>query len=167
MTAPANISPLLDAGQIAFVRGGVSISVGSCGSSGLPQLVRGIGCRVADDGSQVTIFVPEAKSQQVQRDIFANGAIAAVFTRPSTHRTLQIKSREARVTALSAADVALVHAYRDAFVEELGTIGFREDMVRTLLAAPDSELVGLSFRPTEAYTQTPGPNAGKPLESGA
>jgi hypothetical protein len=167
MTAPANTIPLLDAGQIAFMRSGVSISVGSCGASGLPQLVRGIGCRVADDGSQVTIFVPEAKSQQVQRDIFANGAIAAVFTRPTTHRTLQIKSRDARVTALCAADLALVHAYRDAFVEELAPVGLREEIVRTLLAAPDGQLVGLSFRPTQAFTQTPGPNAGKPLESGA
>ncbi|UGQ46926.1 hypothetical protein [Massilia endophytica] len=166
MSLPATAAPLLDADQIAFVRGGVSISVATCGSGGLPQLVRGIGCRAADDGSLFTVFVPEPKSQQIQRDIFANGAIAVAFTKPSTHRTLQLKSREARVTALTPADVALVHAYRDAFVAELAAIGMREELVRTLLAAADEELVGLSFRPSDAFTQTPGPKAGQPLKAG-
>jgi hypothetical protein len=157
---------LLDAGQVAFLRSGVSISVGACGRDG-PQLVRALGCKVADDASTVTVFVPEARSQAVQRDVFDNGALAVVFTQPSTHRTLQLKSREARVTALSAVDLALAEAYADAFVADLATIGFPEALVRTFLACPPDQLVGLTFRPTAAFTQTPGPNAGKPLESGA
>ena len=39
-------------------------------------------------------------------------------------------------------------------------------MVRTLLSCPPEELVALSFCPSEAYSQTPGPNAGKRLEAG-
>jgi hypothetical protein len=156
----------LDSGQIAFMRGGVSISVASCDRNGMPQLVRAIGCRVSDDGRRVTIFVPESKSQAVQRDIFATGAIAVAFTQPSTHRTMQLKSRDARVTAVSPEDVQLVEAYRDAFVAEVGAIGFHEHMVRTLLSCPPEQLVALSFSPSEAYSQTPGPNAGKKLEAG-
>jgi len=156
----------LDSGQIAFMRGGVSISVASCDRNGMPQLVRAIGCRVSDDGRRVTVFVPQAKSQAVQRDIFASGAIAVAFTQPSTHRTMQLKSRDARVAALQPDDVQLVEAYRDAFVAEVGAIGFHEKMVRTLLSCPPEELVALSFCPSEAYSQTPGPNAGKKLEAG-
>lgn len=148
------------------MRGGVSISVASCGGGGLPQLVRAIGCRVSDDGRRVTVFVPEAKSQAVQRDIFANGAIAVAFTQPSTHRTMQLKSRDARVSALAPEDGRLVEAYRDAFVAEVGAIGFQEEMIRTLLSCPPGQLVALSFCPSEAYSQTPGPNAGKKLEAG-
>jgi hypothetical protein len=159
-------APSIDAGHIAFMRGGVSISVATCSAGGVPELVRGIGCRVADDGSCVTVFVPEPKSQAVQRDIFATGRIAVVFTEPSSHRTMQLKSSEARVTALQPEDLALVEAYRDAFVAEVGAIGFPEHMVRLLLSCPPDELVGLSFRPQEAFSQTPGPNAGKPLEAG-
>jgi len=160
-------SPNLDAGQVAFIRAGVSISIASCAAGGVPQLVRGIGCRVADDGSSVTIFVPEAKSQAVQRDIFATGRIAVAFSRPTTHRTMQLKSSDARVTAVQPEDLAVVDAYRDAFVAEVGSLGFPEGMVRLLLACPPHEVVGLTFRPQEAFTQTPGPNAGKPLEAGA
>ena len=159
-------APKLDPNQIAFMRGGVSISIATCGSNGMPQLVRGIGCRVSDDGARVTVFVPEAKSQPVQRDIFANGAIAVAFTQPSTHRTMQLKSRDARVVALAPEDVQVVVAYRDAFVAEVGAMGFHEQMVRTLLSCPPEQLVALSFCPSEAYTQTPGPNAGKKLEAG-
>src|SRR6185369_2084447 len=130
--------PSLDAGQIAFMRGGVSISVATCAAGGVPELVRGIGCRVADDGSSVTVFVPEAKSQAVQRDIFATGRIAVAFTQPSSHRTMQLKSDDARVTALTPEDLALVDAYRDAFVAEVGQLGFHAEMVRLLLGcAPD------------------------------
>ncbi len=148
------------------MRGGVSITVASCDRNGMPQLVRAIGCRVSDDGRRVTIFVPEAKSQAVQRDIFATGAIAVAFTQPSTHRTMQLKSRDARVTAVAPDDAKLVEAYRDAFVAEVGAIGFHEQMVRTLLSCPPEQLVALSFCPSEAYSQTPGPNAGKKLEAG-
>ncbi|MGO4380302.1 hypothetical protein [Pseudoduganella sp. RAF53_2] len=160
-------SPSLDAGQIAFMRAGVSISVATCSAGGVPELVRAIGCRVSDDGSSVTVFVPESKSQCVQRDIFANGRIAVAFTQPSSHRTMQLKSDDARVTASSTEDLQVVAAYCDAFVAEVGAIGFREEMVRMLLSCPPNELVGLSFRPQQAFTQTPGPNAGKPLEAGA
>ncbi len=148
------------------MRGGVSISVASCDRDGMPQLVRAIGCRVSDDGRRVTVFVPEAKSQAVQRDIFATGAIAVAFTQPTTHRTMQLKSRDARVSALQPDDAPLVDAYRDAFVAEVLMMGHQEPMVRALLACPPEELVALSFCPSEAYSQTPGPNAGKKLEAG-
>jgi hypothetical protein len=159
-------APNLDPSQLAFMRSGVSISVASCDRNGVPQTVRAIGCRVSDDGRRVTVFVPEAKSQAVQRDLFASGAIAVAFTQPSTHRTMQLKSRDARVTALAPEDAQVVDAYRDAFVAEVGALGFPEAMVRTLLSCPPDELVALSFCPSEAYSQTPGPNAGKKLEAG-
>ena len=159
-------APNLESRQLAFMQGGVSISVASCGSNGMPQLVRAIGCRVSDDGQRVTVFVPESKSQAVQRDIFANGAIAVAFTQPSTHRTMQLKSRDARVSTLAPGDAELVEAYRNAFVAEVGAIGFHEQMVRTLLSCPAEAMVALTFCPSEAYTQTPGPNAGKKLEAG-
>ena len=156
----------IDPGQIAFMRSGVSISIASCDRNGMPQLVRALGCRVSDDGSRVTVFVPESKSQAVQRDIFASGAIAVTFTQPSTHRTMQLKSRDARVSALQPDDAQLVEAYRDAFVVEVGAMGHHEAMVRTLLFCPPEQLVALSFCPSEAYSQTPGPKAGKKLEAG-
>lgn len=157
----------LNASHIAFMCGAVSMCAASCDSDGMPQLARGLGCRVAEDGSRVTVFVPKAKSLQLVRHAQANGALAVVFTQPSTHRTIQLKGRDACVVVPTADDEALVDAYRRAFVHEVSPLGFPEEMARALLASPPGELVGLSFTPTEAYTQTPGPNAGKRLEGGA
>jgi hypothetical protein len=50
------------------------------------------------------------------------------------------------------------------FVEVLDPLGFEAAMIRTLLAFPDSDIVAVSFTPDEAYSQTPGPNAGSPLK---
>jgi hypothetical protein len=94
------------------------------------------------------------------------GRIAAVFSRPSTHRTLQLKGRDARVEPVPPADLPIVARYRDAFVTELVAIGYAEELIRTLLDFPDDELVMLSFTPQEAYSQTPGPNAGRALQVG-
>ncbi len=159
-------APLLDASQIAFMCSGVSISIATCGADGMPQLVRGIGCCVAVDGLQVTVFVPAAKSQAAQRDIAANGAIAVTFSQPTTHRTIQLKSRDAHIASLPPDGPALVDAYCDAFMAEVDAIGFKAPMVRALLSCPPGQLVALRFCPSAAYSQTPGPNAGKALEAG-
>jgi hypothetical protein len=158
--------PLIDASQIAFMCGGVSISIATCGDDGMPQLVRGIACKVAGDGREVTVFVPAEKSLAAQRDIAANGAIAVTFSQPSTHRTIQLKSRDAHIADLPPDGPALVDAYCDAFIAEVGQIGFKAPMVRSLLSCPPGQLVALSFCPGEAYSQTPGPNAGKALKAG-
>ena len=54
-------------------------------------------------------------------------------------------------------------AYRDAMVAELALIGVPEARVRALLAAV-GELVAITFSPSSAFVQTPGPDAGRALE---
>jgi hypothetical protein len=158
---------MLDADHAAFIQRGVSISIATCSRFNMPSTVRATGCRVSQDGSKVTVFVSATQGIQVLADIRDNGAIAVVFSEPSTHRAVQLKGKNASVSGIEDGDFRIVDTYRDAFVRELTPLGFDELLIYTLLSCPPADLVALSFTPCAAYSQTPGPKAGAPLGAGA
>lgn len=154
-------APLLDAESAAFLQIGVSINAGACGSDGMPVGVRCCGCKVAPDRSSITLFVSKKQGDPVLRAVRENGALAAVFSQPTTHRTLQIKGRDTRIVPLDPEDVRLVATYRTAFARELSALGYDESLVYTVLSYPASDLTALRYTPAEIYVQTPGPKAGE------
>ena len=130
---------------------------------GLPQVTRAAGCRVGPDRRRVTVFVIPAQSVGVLDDIAANGAVAAVFTKPKSHRTVQLKGRDARIGTATAQDEELVRAQVEAFRAELAEIGFPERLGSTLALGGTGPLLAVTFTIASAFVQTPGPGAGKAL----
>lgn len=161
--APAT-EALIDPEHAAFMTGAVSISVGSRDADHLPNLTRAFGCRVSADRRRVTVFVSTAQSRDVLADLRTNGAVAAVFTQPATHRTVQFKGRDAAVEPLADGDLARIERYREAFVAHLVPLGFSDLAIRMLVDCPAHELAAIAFTPCAAFSQTPGPHAGTPLE---
>ncbi|NMG27557.1 hypothetical protein [Aromatoleum evansii] len=154
----------IDAELAAFITtAGVSISVGSSGAGLLPSITRGIGCRVATDQRRVSVFVVAEQSREVLDDVRDTRRIAAVFSQPCNHRTLQLKGRDAVVEALEAGDRERIERYRGAFSAELGAIGFGPLFTHALIDSGGGEIVAIAFTPCAAFDQTPGPRAGEPL----
>lgn len=162
MSIPAEA--LFDAEHAAFMQGGVSMSVASCGPSLRPSVTRALGCRIAPDRRSAAVIVSRAQAAALLADLGISGAIAVVFSQPSTHRTVQLKGRDAAVEAAGAAERETAAAYREAFVAELAPLGFEPAMVRAVLAVRPEDLVALRFTPCAAFTQTPGPGAGQSLK---
>ena len=48
-------------------------------------------------------------------------------------------------------------------VQEVGQVGYGPQYVAAMLAAPLQDVVAVSFTPTSAFDQTPGPRAGAQL----
>ena len=155
--------PLLDAEHAAFLGGGVSITAGARDGRRVPTLARALGARVSADRSRVMIFFSRRQAGPLLAALQENGALAVVFNEPHTHRALQIKATDAGEVPLDPGDGRRVEAYRQAFVDEVGRLGFPEPLVRTLLRVPDDDLVAVAFTPASAHLQTPGPQAGAPL----
>ena len=162
-TTPA--LPVLDADNARFIGGGVSIIVSSRNAANAPELVRAHGCRVSRDRRRVCLFLQAGQAGLLLADIRKNGRIAVVFTRPTTHRSLQLKGDDAALARLRPHDAARVAGYRDAMVAELEGNGISEALTRALLAGGGDGLVAIEFTPVAAFVQTPGPDAGKPLGS--
>ncbi len=157
--------PLITDEHAGFMESGLSISIGGCNAEKLASVCRAIGCRVSPDRRRVTVFVSASQGRLLLDDLRATGAIAVVFSLPSTHRTLQLKGRDAIVEPLGVGDLQRVEAYREGFVRELEPLGYEPRLVRTFLACAPDDIVALTFTPREAFSQTPGPHAGEPLKA--
>jgi len=134
-----------------FITGGVSILVAGCDPGNETTVSRAVGCRVTDERRRVTVFVCAAQS--------------GVFGDPMTHRAIQLKGADAAVVPLAADDPHLIASYRSRLSARVEPFGFSEVFVRALLSVVPGDVVAIAFTPNGAFSQTPGPKAGAPLQS--
>jgi hypothetical protein len=158
---------LIGADHAAFMQGGVSVVVASRNFALVADVVRGCGCRVSRDRRRVTVLVEPGRASGLLEDIRSNGAIAVVFSEPSTHRTIQLKGTDAIAVPVTAADRRVAERHLGAWVEELVSIGYAADFAAAVRGRADAGLTAITFTPTSAFEQTPGPAAGAQLRSGA
>ncbi len=154
---------VLDGQHAEFIRGPVSINVAGRSTQNLPVVCRGFGCRISQDMRQVTVLLYAAQSARLRGAIADNGAIAVVFSRPTTHETIQLKGSDGRETPIAPSDHDLASAYQAAFADELISLGYDSAFARAMMLPPDSQLVAITFTPSSAFSQTPGPDAGRQL----
>jgi hypothetical protein len=148
---------------VAMMERGVSVIVGSRDAALRPSIMRALGSSVEDGGRKVTVFVSRRQSRQLVQDIAATGHVAAVFSEPSTHRTVQLKARRAVLRSATAADEPLLARYLASMEHEIQQVGFAPHMTRAMLAHKLEDLVAITFEPEVAFDQTPGPKAGTRL----
>jgi len=154
--------PPLDADHAAFIQGGVSVIVATRNAEQVADVVRGCGCRVSRDRRRVTVLVEPSRAGTLLDDIAANGMIAVVFSQPSTHRTIQLKGRDARVVKVNAADRAIAARHLRDWSEDLCRIGYTPEFANAVRGAAP-RLAAIAFTPSAAFQQTPGPGAGQPI----
>lgn len=164
MSVSTGVAALLSADNLAFIQKGISISVASRDVRQVPSLSRALACRLSDDGSQLRIAVARSQSADLLRDLEKCRAIAVVFTEPSTHRTLQIKGRDATIGPMQPADQQAVASSAAAFAADILPLGFDQEFTARLFALEPDDGVVVSFTPETVFEQTPGPHAGAPLE---
>lgn len=153
----------LDADRAAFMQSGVSMSLGSRDGNLRPSVARGLGCRVLADG-EVRVFVNAAQSRDLLDDVRACGQVAVVFSDIVSHRTLQVKAIDARAQVPDADDHSAADAYAPRFGGGVVALGYPASVPQNLLHAEPGERIAIAFHPHEGFEQTPGPQAGQPLE---
>jgi hypothetical protein len=150
---------------LAMLVKGVSLTLSSCDHALNPSVMRAVGSRIDDGGRRITAYLGRAQSRQLLADIASTGRLAAVFSQPSTHLTLQLKSRRVRIREARADDHPYPQSYLRSMEQEVAAVGFAPVYAQALLAYAPDELVAVEFEPDEAYDQTPGSKAGSPLVS--
>lgn len=153
---PAVIGPE----QAALMRRRVSIIAATRDAQHRPHLMRALGCRLAPNRRELTLFLSTGACAELLADLRDNGRIAVVFSEPSTDRSLQIKGEGACIEPPAPGDAALVAHYVECFADEIAALGFDRVLVKTMFHHEPDELVTVRFVPREAYEQTPGPQAG-------
>ncbi|MCX8113452.1 MAG: hypothetical protein N3D71_00050 [Burkholderiaceae bacterium] len=158
------MSYLLDEDNAAFIQSGLSISIASRDANNMPSVAKALACRVSPDRRRVTVYASTTKAAQVLRDIETSGVLAAIFTRPSTHRALQLKGRDPVIEPIRPEEAAHVDTDVGGFVADIVSIGYTEDEGRAYVGYRQGDTVAIRFTPTAGVVQTPGPRAGARLE---
>jgi len=159
------MSYILDEKEAASISGpSASIAVASRDTNNVPSLFKVSGCRVSSDRKRVTLYVDQQLAAAVVRDLRAGGPIAAVFSVPATHLTIQLKGKRADVGSVTPADREYVREHFDNIVAHITALDYPEDGVKCYFHFAPEQLVAISFTPTEAFEQTPGPGAGARLQ---
>lgn len=146
-----------------FLASGVSIVVASRNAAFVPSIARAKGCRIVTGAKpRVRILISAAHAGELLDDVRGTGTISATFTLPRTHRALQLKGRDARVTGIDAQDREAMEEYVRVFAAVVDPLGFSAEFVRAYYESPRDE-VAIEFEPSDAFQQTPGPAAGARL----
>ena len=155
--------PLIGPEQVALIARRVSIIVGSRDADNRPHVMRAVGCRLSADLRRITVFLAPSSSAQVLADLRSNASIAVVFSEPTTHRTVQFKGSDALVAPIEPGDEAVVDRYLHSFIQEIGELGFPENVAHSILGRESDDLVAVHFTPRAGFEQTPEPTAGQAL----
>jgi hypothetical protein len=157
-------SPVLDTEHARFiVETALSYALSSRDAANRPSIAKAAGCRISSDRLRLTLLVDQQLAADVVRDLRAGQPVAAVFSEPATHRTLQVKGLRAEVGAVTPADREHARQHLEATISHLVSLGYEDAGIRTYFAHQPEQLVAVSFVPVAAFEQTPGPGAGRPL----
>ena len=152
----------LDPRVLEYLQHRVVVSVASRSPDHVPSVVRCMGFRVHSE-QRLAVFVRTSHAARVLDDIRSSGLAAIVFSEPSTHRTLQLKTHDAVIGPLEEGDWPVIGAHADAAVAELGPLGYSESWIRKVFEATPAQVQAIRFTVSSAFAQTPGPRAGAPL----
>jgi hypothetical protein len=150
---------------IALIARGVSCIVASRDAQLRPSVMRAVGSRISADGQEITVFLSRPQSRRLLDDLAAGGPVAAVFSQPTTHRTVQVKASRATQRGATPEDAADLERCAATLDGELTAIGYAAGLGRLMLAHKAEDVVAVTFRPEHAFDQTPGPQAGARLGS--
>lgn len=158
---------MIDRDVIAFLQDRrVAVSIASRSEQCIPSVTRALGYRISADRTQFAIFVIARQAERVLADLRSTAQAAVVFTQPSTHKSVQVKGDDARVTPLEEGDWPVINAYADELVAEICPLGYPEPLIRKMTECTPQQVLAVRFTPTAAFGQTPGPRAGAALSGG-
>ena len=149
-----------------FLESGVSVVVGTCDPSCVPEAVRAWGPRVGRDGRSVSLCVALATSGRALSNLRANGRVAVTFCLPTNYKTIQLKGRFLGTARPNGQDLAAVERHRDSFTASATRVGvdrrfmegaWQEELVESAV------MLKIHFVTEQVFDQTPGPDAGARL----
>lgn len=143
-----------------WIESGVAVIVATGDASGRPQVRFGWGPRVHDDGSTIEVFIDAQRAKHTLENLQDNGRLAMTIADPVSYRSAQFKGTFRGSTEASSADHEWVQKHREEFLVTTALVGDPPESIRHMWL---DEIVGVTFVVEQAFDQTPGPEAGKPL----
>jgi hypothetical protein len=143
-----------------FTSHGISMAIASRGVDLCPELIDGMGLQWQDD-QRVTVFVESREAAQSLLNFRENKMIAISMARPCDYSAAQIKGTVAQVRPMTSAETEFSQTWSKLFHTEIQLIGVPSLTAESARMIADT---AVELHIDELYIQTPGPDAGRPLE---
>jgi hypothetical protein len=156
----------LDEADAAFIQSSVSILVAAEGPGRRPVMARAVSVLVDAVSGRVRLCLRTDDAAALIAGAGANGRVAAMFSRPQTNDTIQLKGDRVAIEAPTPADEAARRRYVPQMVAELMPLGFEPAFIGCVMSDHGSPIAVLAFTPTALFDQTPGPQAGRRRAAG-
>lgn len=141
-----------------------SYRMGGCDAEGWPVVCRALAADAGADG-RIVVLVSTVFGERVLAAVAATGRVSVVMGSPRSNRTLHLKGHDADVGDPPPDWRALFERRFAAFTCDVSAYdGFAgAPFIATWRAAADRGVRAVSFTPSGAWNQTPGPDAGQPI----
>jgi len=153
----------LDADLAAFCESGVSIVVACSGQDGWPVVGLALACAADVAAQRLRLVMSREANTALLAAATRSGVIAATFSQPGSHRSIQFKGGLACAEAAQSEDIRRAAEQTDAFCRTLVRASYSGTLASAYCAYDPAGLAALSFSPRDAFLQTPGPGAGSAL----
>jgi hypothetical protein len=152
---------VVDGETASFLRGPVSIFLGTSDEHGTPDATRGYGVEVAGDHRLRVLISTEAAGAVA--NAAAGRPAALLVTDNTTYRSLQWKGTlVGPASARTRRDLAVADETADAFARGSEVVGLAPEECWRFLAA---DYVVVEIEVAELFDQTPGPEAGRKVSA--
>jgi hypothetical protein len=157
--APVVLTPDL----AAFCQQGVSVLIAACGPGEAPVAGLGCGCRVVH-GGRIRLLMMRRGNERFLTVVQRGGGVAATFSQPITHRSIQVKGARAVVAAATGEDREAAIRQIDGLRRELVEIDYPPAFAAAYCTIDAADIVAVDLTLDGAFVQTPGPGAGAELK---
>ncbi|MFZ2101246.1 MAG: hypothetical protein WAU86_11845 [Oricola sp.] len=146
-----------------FCQSGLSVVIGVCAPGEAPIAGIGCGCRILPDG-RMRLFLMRSHNPSLLAVVERGGGVAATFSWPITHRSIQIKGSRAAVAEPDDEDRDIAVMQHDRLRRDLVEINYSPAFSAAYCRVDPHDIVAIDFTPEAAFAQTPGPGAGAELK---
>ena len=123
---------------------------------------------VVADGpnDEITMFIGDSYGRRALVNLRDNGMAALTCGHGPAHETFQFKGQYIESRPTTEQDIAVQELYKSKAVAHFAQ-AYGEPAGGIFAGIPLHPSTAVRFKVTEIFDQTPGPNAGKPIEFGA
>lgn len=136
--------------------------LGTASNDKMPAHTDTLGAVVNDRKDSITFFVRKSLSEQVLSNLQDNGK-ATVFIGVVSHEAYQFKGQFIEARNLTSEELEMSEKNRTNFIEVMSEMGLPKPAIERLFGVePDT---GITIKINEVFVQTPGPEAGKRINT--
>lgn len=161
--ADGGVAPVVTPDIAAFCQSGISVIIAACRQGEAPVAGVGCGCRILPDG-RVRLLLLRPANGRLLALVERGGSVAATFSRPTDHRSIQVKGSRAVIAPADDDDRRAAVAQSDGLRQELIDVDYSPAFASAYCHVEVSDIVAVDLRPDAAFAQTPGPGAGAELK---